>query len=177
MKNNRDVFIDFYNQYKNKILTYLMYRLNFDRDLSEDLLMDIVLKAYEKFDTFNPKNGSFKNWVFRIAHNHLLNYWRDNKNRKTLSIDDLHDSEELSVDTKSEDVLEKRINMENMQKCFSIMSGTDAEILSLKYIHDFDNKEIAKILKKREGAVRTGLSRAVKNFKELYNKSYNSSNL
>jgi RNA polymerase sigma-70 factor, ECF subfamily len=176
MKKNHDLFLEFYEKYKNKILTYLMYRLNFDKELSEDLLMDIVLKAYEKFDTFKSKNGSFKNWIFTIAHNHLLNYWRDNKNAKTISIDVLQDNKQLSADMESDKATGKRINMENIQKVFSLMSGTDSELLELKYIHDFENKEITKILKKREGAVRTGLSRAVKNFKELYNKSYNSSN-
>lgn len=176
MQNNHDLFLEFYEKYKNKILTYLMYRLNFDKELSEDLLMDIVLKSYEKFDTFKPKNGSFKNWIFTIAHNHLLNYWRDNKNTKTISIDILQDNKQLSAEMESDKATEKKINTENIQKVFSLMSETDSELLELKYIHDFENKEIAKILKKREGAVRTGLSRAVQNFKELYSKSYNSSN-
>jgi DNA-directed RNA polymerase specialized sigma24 family protein len=53
------------------------------------------------------------------------------------------------------------------------MNEKSSELLTLKYIHDFNNKEIAKILKKREGTIRTGLSRAVKEFEGLYKKLYN----
>jgi RNA polymerase sigma-70 factor (ECF subfamily) len=173
MQDDHDLFIEFYEEYKNKLLNYLMYRLNFNRELSEDLLMDIVLKAYEKFNSFNQKKGSFKNWIFTIAHNHLLNYWRDQNKKKTVDIEAVQLNEKFTVDEKIAENVDKRIKMDHIQEVFAAMNDKNSELLTLKYINDFNNKEIAKILKKREGAVRTGLTRAVKQFKELYKKLYN----
>lgn len=173
MKNDHDLFIEFYEQFKNKLFTYLMYRLNFDKELSEDLLMDIVLKAYEKFGSYKEKKGSFKNWIFTIAHNHLLNYWRDQNKKKTVDIESVAIDKEILTDYEVKDRVDAKIEMDRVKKIFSIMSESNVELLILKYIHEFDNKEISKILKKKEGAVRTNLSRAVSQFKELYIKMYN----
>ncbi len=173
MKNDHDLFIEFYEKYKNKLLNYLMYRLNFNKELSEDLLMDIVLKAYEKFNSFNQKKGSFKNWIFTIAHNHLLNHWRDQNKKKTVDIEAVQLNEKLAVQSGVEEKVDKSIEMDQIQEVLVKMNQKTSELLILKYINDFNNKEIAKILKKREGAVRTGLTRAVRQFKELYKKLYN----
>lgn len=173
MKNDHDLFIEFYEQYKNKLFTYLMYRLNFDKELSEDLLMDIVLKAYEKFGSYKEKKGSFKSWIFTIAHNHLLNYWRDQKKKKTVDIESVSMDKEVLIDDKGKENVDKEIEMKRIREVFVAMNESGAELLELKYIHDFSNKEIAKVLKKREGAVRTALTRAISQFKELYNKMYN----
>lgn len=173
MNNDHDLFIEFYEQYKNKLFTYLMYRLNFDKELSEDLLMDIVLKAYEKFGSYKEKKGSFKSWIFTIAHNHLLNYWRDQKKKKTVDIESVSMDKEVLIDDKGKENVDKEIEMKRIREVFVAMNESGAELLELKYIHDFSNKEIAKVLKKREGAVRTALTRAISQFKELYNKMYN----
>lgn len=173
MKNDHDLFIEFYEKYKNKLLNYLMYRLNFNKELSEDLLMDIVLKAYEKFNSFNQEKGSFKNWIFTIAHNHLLNHWRDQNKKKTIDIESVHLNEKLAVQSGVEEKVDKSIEMDQIQEVLAKMNQKTSELLILKYINDFNNKEIAKVLKKREGAVRTGLTRAVKQFEELYKKLYN----
>lgn len=167
MQNDHDLFIEYYEQNKNKVLTYLMYRLNFNREISEDLLMDIVLKAYEKFNSFNDKKGSFKNWIFTIAHNRLVNYWRDEKKRKTEAADKVFMDEDVREST------ERKIEKKMIGKIFSMMDEKNTELLTLKYINDFDNNEIAVITKKNEGAVRTALTRAMSQFKELYEKFYN----
>ncbi|MFC1647571.1 RNA polymerase sigma factor [Patescibacteria group bacterium] len=173
MQDDHDLFIEFYEKYKNKLFSYLMYRLNFNRELSEDLLMDVVLKGYEKFGSYNQKKGSFKNWIFAIAHNHLLNHWRDQNMQKTVDIEAVQLNEKFAVEERSSEKANKEIERECIQKVFELMNDKNSELLTLKYINDFNNKEIAKILKKREGAVRTGLSRAVKEFEELYKKLYN----
>lgn len=173
MNNDHDLFLRFYEEFKNKLFNYLMYRLSFDRELAEDLLMDIVLKAYENFDSYNKKKGSFKSWIFTIAHNHLLNYWRDQNKRGTVDIEKLEFNEMYADDGQIVKNADKKIEADYIKRVFEIMNNTNSELLILKYIHDFNNKEIAKILKKRQGTIRTAISRAVKEFKEIYNKLYN----
>lgn len=173
MQDDHDLFIEFYEKYKDKLFSYLMYRLSFNREVSEDLLMDVVLKAYEKFGSYNQKKGSFKNWIFTIAHNHLLNHWRDQNKKKTVDIEVVQLNEKFAVEGQIKGNAERSIEANHIQKILATMNEKYSELLTLKYIHDFNNKEIAKILKKREGTVRTGLSRAVKEFERLYKKLYN----
>jgi len=172
MKNKHRSFIAHYEETKNQIFNYLMYRLNFDKNLSEDLLMDIVLKAYENFDSYDKNKGTFKNWIFTITHNHLVNYWRTNENKKTISLEKL-DNESLNIsELNSTDSTKKDIETQKIKHILSLMNESEIELLTLKYIHDFNNTEISKILEKNEGSTRTGLSRAVDRFRTLYQKIY-----
>lgn len=164
---DHDLFIGFYEQYKDKVFTYLMYRLNFNRVVAEDLLMDIFLKAYEKFKLYDVNRGSFKNWIFTIAHNRLVNHWRDSD-----KVNPLDGSTTQSAD-RLEDLTDKKMELKGIRRILTMMDKSNGELLSLRYVHDFSVGEMAEILKKREEAVRTALSRAVKQFKELYEKINN----
>lgn len=172
MHNVHDVFIEYYEKYKNKLFTYLMYRLNFNRELSEDLLMDIVLKAYESFDLYNKEKGTFKNWIFAIAHNHLINFWRDRGNKNFADIEPLKSNEKFIVNESIPDKIDRKIETERIKKTFTLMDKKNSELLILKYIHEFENNEIAQMLRKKEGAVRTAVTRAMKQFKQFYTKLY-----
>lgn len=157
-----ELFVAHYHETKDKIFTYLMYRLRFDRATCEDLLMDIVLKAYENFERFDPKKGSFKSWIFRIAHNHLVNYWRDHK--EELPIEQAENvADESAPDNPFSSAIHKILNL---------LSDAERQIITLRYLNDLSFEEIADVTGKGQGAVRTSLSRALNQFKTLYNKFY-----
>lgn len=167
MAENKDheLFIANYQDNKGKVFTYLMYRLNFDRETCEDLLMDIVLKAYENFHQFNSEKGSFKNWIFGIAHNHLVNHWRDRK--EDLPIE--HAEEVADESTPSE------LPDQTIHKILSLLTDMEREIITLRYLNDLSYEEIAEITGKSQGSARTSLSRALDQFKTFYNKFYGES--
>lgn len=161
-----EVFVAHYEEMKDKVFTYLMYRLNFDRETAEDLLMDIILKAYENFHQFDSKKGSFKNWIFGIAHNHLLNHWRDRKTEVPIEQAENVAQEDNYDETPSPFIA----------KVLSLLNDTEREMITLRYLSDLNYEEIAAITGKKEGAIRTSLSRALDRFKTLYDKLYRESN-
>ena len=163
-------FTDHYNETKDQVFNYFMVRLNFNRAVAEDLLMDIVLKAYEKFDRFDPNKASFKTWIFTLAHNHLINYWRDNK--KTASLDAMEEGGFSPAIVEIGDETEQNLENEKIQRVLSKMKEGEREVVVLRYIQDLDYEEIAKVLGKKQGAIRTKLSRSLKRFEEIYKKLY-----
>ncbi len=167
MAENKDheLFIAHYQNTKDKVFTYLMYRLSFDHATCEDLLMDIVLKAYENFHQFDQKRGSFKNWLFGIAHNHLVNHWRDRKEEVPLEYVDEIVSEPAACELPDQTI----------HKILSLLTETEREVITLRYLNDLSYEEIAEITDKNEGAIRTSLSRATDQFKTFYNKLYGKS--
>jgi RNA polymerase sigma-70 factor, ECF subfamily len=170
MADDHEAFIVFYGDTKDKVLTYLMYRLNFDRATSEDLLMDIVLKAYENFHTFDEKKGSFKSWIFRIAHNHLLNHWRDRK--QTVSIDKMEENGISAGSVPINDTAAQSFHQKNIQQVLNLMHSHEKEVITLRYLSDLSYEEIAEMTGKKPGAVRTSLSRALRQFRTFYTKLY-----
>lgn len=168
-------FETYYQDYKDKVFSYLMYRLNFDRNLCEELLMDIVTKAYERFDQFDEDKGSFKTWFFTIAHNHLLNYWRDKK--KVQSLDALEEKGVNLGSVEMEDKASKSFNQKNVEAILNLLTEKEREVISLRYLSDLSHKEIGEIMNKKEATVRTALSRAMKQFKQFHQKLYPQNNL
>ena len=76
---NQTNYLAYYREYKDKIYNYFYYRVNFNCALAEDLTSEVFTKALIKFDYFDQER-SFQSWVYKIAQNHLFNYYRDNKN-------------------------------------------------------------------------------------------------
>jgi len=172
MNSKHDRFIAYYNDNKDKLFTYLMVRLNFDRSLAEDLLMDVVLKAYKNFNKFDPDKGSFKTWIFTLTRNHLMNYWRDNKKKTTVSLEDLEEEGFSPAVTEAEDYFSQQIDSQQIQNILSLIKDDEREIITLRYLQELSFEEISGIVGKKEGAIRTNLSRALNRFSELYQKLY-----
>lgn len=150
-----------YRKYKDKIFNYFYYRLNFNRALAEDLTSEVFLKAYYKFDTYDQER-SFQAWIYAIARNHLLNYYRDKK----VEID-LAEAGNIS----SNDCEKIEINME-CERVLSKIGQLDIyhrEVLLLRYVDGLENEEIASLLGKDNGAIRTQMSRALKVLRENIN--------
>ncbi len=163
-------FTSHYNDTKDHVFNYFMVRLSYNRAVAEDLLMDIMLKAYEKFHKFDPKKGTFKTWIFTLAHNHLVNYWRDSKS--TSSLDAMEESGFSPATVELNDETEQNIENEKIQRVLSKMKEGEREVVVLRYIQDLEYGEISTILSKKEGAIRTKLSRSLKKFEKLYKELY-----
>lgn len=155
-------FLRYYNQFHDKIFTYLLYRVQFDRPLAEDLTSEVFLKAYDKFDSFD-KDRSFQAWIYRIAHNHLVNHYKGKKPQTALE-----DVEHvLEDDTDLPQHIDIQIDLERLKLLMAELPDAMQEIIELRYLHELSHDEIAECLQKNVGAVRTMLSRSMKKLKIL----------
>lgn len=146
-------FIIYYNEYKHKIYSYFLYRIGYDRKMAEDLTSEVFLKALKHFDDFD-QSKPFQAWIFRISHNHLVNYYKTAK--RELSLTQVEDFVG-TVDTGASE----RLELARVLKIIETMDDTDREILLMRYVQGLTNAEIAESLDKEEGAVRTQLSRSL----------------
>lgn len=172
MSSKHDHFIGQYQEHKDKLFNYLVIRLNFDRALAEDLLMDVVLKAYEKFHLFKEEKGSFKTWIFTLTHNHLVNYWRDNQKKATSSLEGLEEAGVNVAITEPDNSASRGIENQKIQHILSLMKDSERELITLRYLQELEYDEISEIINKKEGTIRTALSRAMTRFEALYKKVY-----
>lgn len=158
-------FVQHYEAHKNRIFTYLLYRVSFDRELAEDLTSDVFLKAFEHFDSYDQARP-FKPWIFRIAHNHLVNYFASRK--QTVS---LEDAEELSVPSTVSEQAETNLLMGKIETFVKDLPVSQQELILLRYQNGLSHREIADIVGKEEGAVRTAISRALDTIRNRYHQS------
>lgn len=164
---DRAQFEQYYHKYKDKIFTYLMYRVNLDRDVAEDLLMEVFLKAYERFNQYEEEKGAFKSWIFAVAHNHLLNFYRDRK-----VVDSLEVLEEEGFVVPSKDDVEMNVGVEiekdNAQEALQCLNEDEREVIIMRFINELSISEISLFINKTEGATRTFLSRAMNSLRNTY---------
>jgi len=151
-------------KYQRKILG-LCYSL-VGKDLAEDAAQETFLKAYNSLSQFKGQS-SFGTWLFRISYNHCLNMLAKKKRERTVSLDELTDSQAERVfyaDKQLEpDGMESR---EFVDAVFEQMSSEEIYILTLREIEGLSYKEIAGELGVSVDAVKVRLFRARRSFLE-----------
>lgn len=153
MKNKNSLFISHYNEYKDKIYTYLWYRVGFNNHVAEDLTSEVFIKALKSFADFD-QDKSFQAWIYAIARNHLINYYS-----KCGREVDLEQSNATAPDEIYK--FEIKYQIGEILKKIDALKGYHKDVLLMRFVDELDNSEIAELLDKDEGAVRTQISRAL----------------
>lgn len=164
-KGDIDAFSLLYNELINPVFRFCFFKVN-TREIAEDLTSEVFLNVWKKLDTYS-KTGSlqFSSWVFRIAHNKVIDHFRKNK-EQTLEL-----KEELEIpDTSFEDA-QKTLENDFLRKELSFyltkIPEQQAESIILKYFSELENSEIAQVMGKSETAVRILQSRGIKTIREF----------
>jgi len=163
-KTNPEVFGILYERYVTKIYNYIYYRTG-DQQEAEDLTAKVFHKALSHISSYKNKGHPFSAWLYRIAHNLIANWHRDQKKRKTISIDDLNlpgkqDDHPFHTTVKSEEVA---ILLEAIQK----LPPVRQQLLILKFVEGESNAEIGRILNRSEGAIKSLYHRTLLALKDL----------
>ena len=149
-----------YDKYINKIYNYLYYRLP-NQSIAEDITSQSFIKALKAINTYEPKKGSFSSWLYRIAKNNLVDYYRANKNN--LNIDDIWYLEDKSDIEASVD---KSIKIDEIKKYLNNLKKEQREIIILRVWDEFSYEEISDIVGKSEASCKMIFSRSLKKIKQ-----------
>jgi len=169
---NKENFYYLIKRYEVKISQYIRRLTNVSQEETEDILQNIFIKVYRNLNGFN-QNLKFSSWIYRIAHNEIINHYHKNKSRLktvTLNLDsnDVYLLDELISDT--DDIFKHLITHENADKIREVLSKLPnkyREILILRYLEEKKYDEISDILCKPPGTVATLINRAKSKFKKL----------
>ena len=164
-----------FDQYYNKIFGYVLRR-TLDYDLASDIVAETFLKAFLKINSFKWKDISISSWLFKIATNEVNYFYRKQKYFPA-SLDLLLDSSEFDVRNRESFEEEKtRIEKElkghndfiQVQKMLEQLPVKYQEVIALKYFEEKSIKEISEILGKKEGTVKSLISRGLKKLREFF---------
>ena len=159
-----DAFGVLYKLHLDEIYRYIFFRVSNDRD-AEDLTEQVFLNVWEALPEFEYQGKPFTSWVYRIAHNIVIDYYRSN-NKKPVPIEELH-SDKLITDHPT--TLQKVIENEEYQmlaNAISKLTDEQQQVIILRFIEGFSHREVAEVLDKNEGACRMIQFRALKALKE-----------
>jgi len=158
---DHDAFAKLYDLYIEKIYAYLYYRTH-HRETAEDLASDVFMKAFAKIAAFDPGAGSFSSWIYRIAHNRLVDHYRGFK--QVDDIEDVWDALRSDVDVNRDAETSERLQL--VQKHVQALPVAQREVILLRAWDGLTYAEIAEVLGKNESACKMAFSRGLSTLKK-----------
>lgn len=158
----RDDFEKLYNEYFPKIYNYIFYRL-MSREDTEELVSEVFIKVATNLERFDSEKAQFKTWIYRIAQNTLIDFYRTRK--PEASLDDENVDWEPSVDFEAQLESITSPKRRAIYQALTKLKERERMIIYYRFFEGYTNREIAKLLRMNESTVGTVLNRALKKLK------------
>jgi RNA polymerase sigma-70 factor (ECF subfamily) len=145
---NNAAFDVLLNRHKSSVYSYIYFIVR-SREMTEDIFQDTFMKAIVTIKQGRyTENGKFRAWINRIAHNLIIDNYRQEKNEQTISNDDrevdLLNNPKWSDGTVEDRMVKEQI-LSDVKKLINYLPDNQREVLMLRYYQDLSFKEISNI--------------------------------
>lgn len=151
---------EIYDIYSPGLYRYAM-RLLGDASLAEDCVADSFERFLKSLQKQSGPHDHLQAYLYRIAHNWIVDFYR--KHEKTFELSDALQSE-LDI---PEEAAAKHIRQKQIRRAIRNLTPDQQKVVSLKYLEEWCNEEIAQALHKPVGAVKSIQHRALKSLQKL----------
>ena len=166
---DRKWFAMIYEETMPRIYRYYYFK-TMQRELSEDLTSEVFIRVYGNIRKTSLNGKSFITWIYRIAHNLLIDHFRKSSGIKQ-PIDGV--LEDISIEDeqlfKSESTfLKKELGLERPEllSALNSLTGLQKDVIILRFVEDMDYGSIAEIFKKSRGTIRGIVFRAIEKIRK-----------
>lgn len=147
---------ELYDRYSPKIYSYILYHVG-DQGLAEDLTASVFAKMLDAIRSSKGWQSSFSGWLYRIAHNAVVDNFRRGKNQETLPLNErLVSAREDPVAT-----VEHALASESIREAMMCLTDEQQMVIELKFFEGLSNLEVAELMGKTEGAIKSLQYRAL----------------
>ena len=147
-------FETLYRKYADKVFNYFWYRTGHDKALSEDLMQETFLRAFEHLEKFQDRGYTYLTYLLTIARRLLIDHYRKPSSQP------IEDAENVPYEI-TED-LERKSDAEALWHALQTLPSKNRDILLMRYQDEKSIKDIAVITGLSENAVKLNLSRTRK---------------
>lgn len=134
-------FSELYDLYYIPVFRFV-YQRNGDKDQSTDITSTVFLKAMENLKRFEFRGIPFESWLFKIASNEVINYFRAKKAQVTYNLE-MKEVKNLAVEIEGNNFEE---NWQKLVTTLEILHPEEMELLHLRYFDGFSYSKIGEIL-------------------------------
>ena len=129
---DRDAFGELYDRYVGRIYNYIYYRTGNLHD-AEDLTARVFHRAMRHITNYQDRGLPLSAWLYRIAHNLVANWHRDNSRRKEIPLDDSYNTPRQS-ESYPEITLEKNEEQEELLSVLRRLPPERQQLILLKFV-------------------------------------------
>lgn len=146
---NNEAFDVLLDRYKSKLYSYIFYTVH-DEDLANDLFQETFVKVIMRIQEGRYQaTGKFQAWITRIAHNLIIDYYRDRANENLISNDeveyDLLNDANLA-DSSHESQLVNNQTLNDVKLLCQALPDSQSEVVRMRYYYNMSFREIAETL-------------------------------
>ena len=149
---DRDAFGLLYERDIDRIFNYVYYRTGNLHD-AEDLTARVFQRAMNHIQSYTDRGVPFSAWLYRIAHNLVANWHRDNSRRKEVPLEDYTQQPQRALAPEARVVDNQEL--EDLLKAIRRLPPDRQQLLILKFVEGMSNAEVAMIMMRSEGAIKS----------------------
>ncbi|MFN8522602.1 MAG: sigma-70 family RNA polymerase sigma factor [Chloroflexota bacterium] len=158
-----NAFAAIYEHYSPKVHKYLYFHLGGRADVADDLTADVFMKVFSKIESYESRGLPFSSWLYRIAHNRLIDQIRSQRRTQVVALDD---AAEL-VEPRADRELERSLSRHEIGWALRKLTPERRSVLMVRYFEGLSVQEAADRLGKSEVAVKKLLVRALDDLRRL----------
>lgn len=159
---NESTLSSLYEEYYDKIARYAYYRVG-NKAEAEDIAGEVFLKALKSLKSYKERGIPMQAWLFRIAHNLVVDYFRKMQKHKTVPIDNV----QIESGINPAMIVEEKVELERVKKAMEQLTQEQREVLRLRFFSELTSREAGQVLNKSDGAVREMQRAAIEKLRNL----------
>ncbi len=151
-----------YEEYYSKIARYIFVRIR-NRAEAEDLAGEVFLKALQSLNSYKERGIPMRAWLFRIAHNLVVDYIRQAAKLKIVPIDTVV----VTAESDPQSIAEINMRRARLAKALGQLTPAQRQVIELRFFGGLTSEEAGQVLNKSSGAVREMQSAAIRRLRRL----------
>ena len=151
-----------YEECYGKITNYAYAKIG-NRFEAQDIAGEVFLRALKSLESYKEQGTPMQVWLFKIARNLIIDYYRKAAKSKTVPIDNV----KIADNSNPADEIEKRDNFARVSKVMEQLTDGQREVLELRFLSELTSKEVGIIIGKSDGAVREMQRVAIEKLRHL----------
>ncbi|MEG0377386.1 MAG: sigma-70 family RNA polymerase sigma factor [Eubacterium sp.] len=145
---------EMYEEYYPKLYNYIYYR-TLNRETTEDIVSEVFLKVMYRLRSYRPERGCFSTWIYTIAKNTLIDYFRKNHTNE-----DIEAYSNVCFPMPDDFEIINNETLKRIRQALAVLNDRERLMFYYKYYLEMPNKKIAQVMEMNESTVSTVIQRA-----------------
>lgn len=159
-----EALAELYDQYVDRIYAYIYHRIG-QTEVAEDLTGQVFMRMLEAIQAGHPWRTSFSGWLYRIAHNLVIDFYRRRQRATFVELDGAAPIQATDGDPWR--AAELRLESQRVRKALQMLTEEQSQVITLRFLEELSIAEVADLMGKTEGAIKALQYRAILTLKRM----------
>ncbi len=150
---------ELYDRHYDAVYRYCYYRIG-EVQMAQDLTSEVFVRMVEGLDSFRAQGRPLLAWLYTVARNLITDLYRRRDKPAACSLDENMETNEESVHNPVR-ATERRMAADCLARALRHLTEDQRAVMHLKFVEGHNNSQVARLLDKSEGAIKSLQHRAL----------------